>query len=61
MKNKKNQRNSYMHLYNPIEEGLGSYDINYMNACKRVSIVNPMQQPRKGKNDHKVVSNRRAA
>ena len=61
MKNNKNQRNSCIHLYNPKEEGLGSYDINYMNACKRVSIVNLRQQPSKDKNDHKVVSNRRAA
>ena len=24
------------HLYNPENEGLGSYDVNYINAYKRV-------------------------
>ncbi len=61
MKKYKNQRNSCIHLYNPKEEGLGSYDINYMNACKSVSIVSLRRQPSEDKNDNKSVSNRRAA
>ena len=33
----KNQlsRNGYIHLYNPREEGLGSYDLHYINAYKK--------------------------
>ncbi len=31
----KNPRNGSIHLYNPKKEGLGPYDINYMNACKK--------------------------
>ena len=28
-------RNRFIHLYNPKKEGLGSYDINYVNAYKK--------------------------
>ena len=28
-------RNGYIHLYNPKKEGLGSYDIHYINAYKK--------------------------
>ena len=28
-------RNRFIHLYNPKKEGLGSYDVNYMNAYKK--------------------------
>ena len=28
-------RNGLIHLYNPKEEGLGSYDVNYINAYKK--------------------------
>ena len=28
-------RNGFIHLYNPKEEGLGSYDLNYINAYKK--------------------------
>ncbi len=28
-------RNGFIHLYNPKEEGLGSYDVNYRNAYKK--------------------------
>ena len=33
----KNQysKNGFIHLYNPEEEGLGLYDIHYMNAYKK--------------------------
>ena len=32
-------RNGYIHLYNPKEEGLGSYDVNYINAYKKVKSI----------------------
>tara|TARA_B100000945_G_scaffold217945_1_gene175872 strand:- start:816 stop:992 length:177 start_codon:yes stop_codon:yes gene_type:complete len=28
-------RNRFIHLYNPKEEGLGSYDVHYINAHKK--------------------------
>ena len=28
-------RNGFIHLYNPKKEGLGSYDVHYINACKK--------------------------
>ena len=28
-------RNGFIHLYNPKEEGLGSYDVHYMNAYRK--------------------------
>ena len=28
-------RNGFIHLYNPKKEGLGSYDVNYINAYKK--------------------------
>ena len=30
-----NTRNGFIHLYNPREEGLGSYDVHYINAYKK--------------------------
>ena len=30
-----NKKNGFLHLYNPKEEGLGSYDVNYINAYKK--------------------------
>ena len=32
-------RNGFIHLYNPKKEGLGSYDVNYMNAYKKDKIL----------------------
>ncbi len=29
-------RTGFIHLYNPKEEGLGLYDVNYINAYKKV-------------------------
>ena len=28
-------RNGFIHLYNPKEEGIGSYDVHYINAYKK--------------------------
>ena len=30
-----NSRNGFIHLYNPKEEGLGHYDVHYINAHKK--------------------------
>tara|TARA_Y100001968_G_C18885844_1_gene493862 strand:- start:268 stop:429 length:162 start_codon:yes stop_codon:yes gene_type:complete len=30
-----NSRNRFIHLYNPKKEGLGSYDVHYINAYKK--------------------------
>ena len=35
MKNNSNSRNGFIHLYNPKKEGLGSYDVNYINAYRK--------------------------
>ena len=35
MKRNFTTRNSLIHLYNPKEEGLGLYDLNYMNAYRK--------------------------
>ena len=32
-------RNKFIHLYNPKEEGLGSYDVNYINAYLKEKIL----------------------
>ena len=35
MKKPTNSRNGFTHLYNPKKEGLGSYDVHYINAYKK--------------------------
>ena len=35
MNKNKNARSSLIKLYNPKKEGLGNYDVNYMNAYKK--------------------------
>ena len=35
MKKISKSRNGLLHLYNPKKEGLGSYDVNYINAYKK--------------------------
>ena len=35
MNNNSNSRNKLIHLYNPKIEGLGAYDVNYINAYKK--------------------------
>ena len=32
-------RNRFIHLYNPKKEGLGSYDVHYINAYKKVKSL----------------------
>tara|TARA_Y100001968_G_C18974534_1_gene533861 strand:+ start:356 stop:517 length:162 start_codon:yes stop_codon:yes gene_type:complete len=45
-------RNGFIHLYNPKKEGLGSYDVHYINASKNKNII---------KNNQKKNSNERFA
>tara|TARA_Y100001968_G_C19204704_1_gene641723 strand:+ start:430 stop:591 length:162 start_codon:yes stop_codon:yes gene_type:complete len=35
MSRKSKTRNGLIHLYNPKKEGLGSYDLNYINAYRK--------------------------
>ena len=35
MKNHSHKRNGYLHLYDPKKEGLGSYDVHYINAYEK--------------------------
>ena len=35
MNKNSNSRDGFIHLYNPKKEGVGSYDINYINAYKK--------------------------
>ena len=44
MNNKKNSRNGFVHLYNPKEEGLGSYDIHYINAYRKNKVVQKVNE-----------------
>ena len=32
-------RNRLIHLYNPKKEGLGSYDVHYINAYKKDKML----------------------
>ena len=36
MNKKYKTRNGFINLYNPKKEGLGSYDLNYINAHRRL-------------------------
>jgi hypothetical protein len=40
MNKNSNHRNGCFHLYNPKEEGLGSYDVHYINAYKKIKNKN---------------------
>tara|TARA_Y100001968_G_C19201620_1_gene640261 strand:+ start:412 stop:567 length:156 start_codon:yes stop_codon:yes gene_type:complete len=41
---KQNHRNGSIHLYNPKKEGLGNYDINYINANKKSKKHKPFKK-----------------
>tara|TARA_Y100001968_G_C19332004_1_gene704825 strand:+ start:410 stop:571 length:162 start_codon:yes stop_codon:yes gene_type:complete len=38
MNKKSSVRNGFIHLYNPKKEGLGAYDVNYINAYKKSKL-----------------------
>ena len=46
MNKKLNSKNGFIHLYNPEKEGLGSYDIHYMNAYKNNNKIRLQQNKR---------------
>ena len=39
MKKNLNSKNGYIHLYNPQKEGLGAYDIHYINAREKQDSI----------------------
>ena len=39
MNKNKNSRSGFIQLYNPKKEGLGAYDIHYINASKKNKII----------------------
>ena len=41
MNKNSNYRNRSIHLYNPKEEGLGAYDVHYINAYKNKKNLKP--------------------
>ena len=44
MKNNSYSRSRFIHLYNPKKEGLGSYDVHYINAYKKnISLKNKIK------------------
>ena len=43
MKSEKMSRKFSIHLYNPKKEGLGTYDINYINAYKKKKLIKNQQ------------------
>ncbi len=44
-------RNRLFHLYNPKEEGLGSYDVHYINAYKKDKrLKNELNKSNQGRN-----------
>ena len=45
MKKNLNSRIGSIHLYNPKKEGLGQYDVHYINGYKNRNIVKK-QQPK---------------
>ena len=47
MNNQQNKRKGIIHLYNPKREGLGSYDINYINASKKYKQMMNKQKTNK--------------
>ncbi len=44
MNKNSNSRNGFIHLYNPKKEGLGSYDVHYINGYKNSKLDKKQQQ-----------------
>ncbi len=53
MNKKSNSRSGHIHLYNPKKEGLGMYDVNYINAYKKHTSIKSKQLT---KNDERYVA-----
>tara|TARA_B100001029_G_scaffold71656_1_gene58431 strand:- start:405 stop:560 length:156 start_codon:yes stop_codon:yes gene_type:complete len=43
MKSEKMSRKFSIHLYNQKKEGIGTYDINYINAYKKRKVIKKPQ------------------
>tara|TARA_Y100001968_G_scaffold333060_1_gene393894 strand:+ start:1103 stop:1261 length:159 start_codon:yes stop_codon:yes gene_type:complete len=43
MNTNSSHRSRFIHLYNPKKEGMGSYDLNYINAYKNNNNTNKKQ------------------
>ena len=43
MNNSLKTRNRHIHLYNPREEGLGLYDVHYINAYKKNNKIKNLE------------------
>ena len=39
MNKNSNSRNGQIHLYDPKKEGLGTYDVHYVNAYKKIKNI----------------------
>ena len=44
MEKTSNRRHRFLHLYDPKEEGIGSYDLNYMNAKRKEKIISDLMK-----------------
>ena len=44
MNKSRTDRNGFIHLYNPRTEGMGSYDIHYINAYKKNNVSKTKQK-----------------
>ena len=51
MNNNKQRRNRFIHLYNPKEEGLGTYDIHYINGYKKKKKITSLKQEKTSKRE----------
>tara|TARA_B100000945_G_C19979122_1_gene411253 strand:- start:257 stop:418 length:162 start_codon:yes stop_codon:yes gene_type:complete len=50
MNKNSNSRNGLIHLYNPKKEGLGAYDVHYINAYKKDKVLkNDLSKKNKGR------------
>ena len=47
MKKISNSRNGFTYLYNPQKEGLGSYDLHYINAHEKIKYINKKEKTNK--------------
>ena len=47
MNNNPKNRIKTIHLYNPKQEGLGTYDIHYINAYRKNEIVEELSKERR--------------
>ena len=51
MNNSKKSGSGFIHLYNPKEEGLGTYDIHYINGYKKTTKITSLKQKETSKEE----------